>query len=616
MIKVFRWYFSLKWWKKILISIPVGLIALAALYTLARAAQYRQCATTAPRRFLPLSADAVVIVDKPEKEWRRLAATGMWKNVEASLHDDPALRQTVSSLLLSCGMPSLEQLEDKRYVRKHLSEATEDNIFRFFSDEAAGAVNFARGGEKSRFVLSGRLSFFDFWLAPVAELLAPLAVDVTKSGCVAITTDFGTFFIRRAGAILIAGNDERMVAEGAEGKGTKSPSEGDTLSAWLSSDANPEIRRKIADVAAAAKIADLFPSLDFERSEGASLRLTFDDDSISSAMNWEGAALRGIPPDEKTKALLRIVPKDTFCVLRFSSGIHDLWTRLKNLAATPTQKKAGVESLSKDLLAELVKQLSRNNIESSLFPLLGDNGVLLLGPAAKEGSPTQFPAMALAIDVAKPAEALALLDDISRNILAGDQGQMKILTYNYQGCDVRYLFKKSDPLILKETRDLCYATIGNRLVISSSFHFVNRMIDCETGGAMTFLDIQEPAGSASIAVDFDAMAKTAESFVADIAEYTTDNDEMRKRLRDKHEAEFNRRRPPIEQSRREETIARLVREDLESEITKTADGMRETLHLLQRIGRVSLSAEKGDRSVTLLFRWSGMCGSGKPSSIK
>src|SRR5262245_44774411 len=101
---------------KIAVLVLGAFLGLGLLYGSARAVRSAGGSRSPAGGFVPGGAEAVVRVSDLAGKWGAVQQTEFWKTFKARLQKDPAIRASLNDLLAEAGAPTLEQLEDKRWL--------------------------------------------------------------------------------------------------------------------------------------------------------------------------------------------------------------------------------------------------------------------------------------------------------------------------------------------------------------------------------------------------------------------------------------------------------------------------------------------------------------------
>src|SRR5688572_31835993 len=196
------WYSSRRAVTKIALGVAAGFITILLLYVIARSIQYAGAARTSAGLYVPEGADAVVRVTDLAGKWRKIQQTELWKSFTKKLQKDPGVRKSLNELLAELGSPTIDELEDRRWLERN-PLMSETSILKY----AGRDVAFAFVGDK--FCVATRVGLWDYLLLPGLNLFP--GVIGAQRGKESWTLKRGDLHISVQGALLIASNDPALL---------------------------------------------------------------------------------------------------------------------------------------------------------------------------------------------------------------------------------------------------------------------------------------------------------------------------------------------------------------------------------------------------------------------
>src|SRR5688572_1762818 len=197
---------------KIALLAAGAFVGLGLLYVSSRSLQYAAASRTPAGIFVPDGAEIVVRVSNLSGRWSEVQETEFWKSFKRRLQKDPAIRESLNDILKASGAPSLDELEDRRWLDRN-PMLQESSMRRF-----AGR-DFVLSAIGSKFCVATRVGLSDFILLPALQIF-PGAAGTTRTEAAGIPVlKRGDLFIAIQGAIVVASNDPALLGSALKRKG-------------------------------------------------------------------------------------------------------------------------------------------------------------------------------------------------------------------------------------------------------------------------------------------------------------------------------------------------------------------------------------------------------------
>ncbi|MHC4607651.1 MAG: hypothetical protein ACYTAF_12115, partial [Planctomycetota bacterium] len=287
------WYRSRRPVWKILIGAAVLLVVVAGLYVVARYFQYR--ASTIPAAdFLPAGADILVEVPAFDATLERIRKTDAWKTIDKRLLVDKSVRGPINDAMKAAGLPTLDELEDRRYLEKQKIGDPGGLISRFMGRTASAAVDFSGG--KTTFCAASRVSFGDYLLLPFLYLapgfIGAEEVSVGGSPCLRRKDGDETIWIASHGPVVVLANGEKLMGAALRGGGRGPEWEG-PFRARFDFTRSREMKDVRQDLAL-GPLGALLRDVDLADATSLSLQWNVEGSDIVVTTRWGGVADPGV----------------------------------------------------------------------------------------------------------------------------------------------------------------------------------------------------------------------------------------------------------------------------------------------------------------------------------
>ncbi|MBI2900046.1 MAG: hypothetical protein HYY17_07660 [Planctomycetes bacterium] len=480
MMRLWEWYRARRWWVKTLIAAPLALVAIVLLYVAVRGLQYATAGGDA-REYTPAGANFACGVRDLGGEWESIQKSDAWKSLRKKAQKDRAFRAAVGDLLKDAGLPTLDQLDDRRWMAEH-PEYEESNILRLGGRDALYAVRVADDFAKARFLAATKVRFGDYLLLPFAKPAAGLfgakKEEIGGWSCLSVTKGKAQTFIAIDDAYVIASDDRGLLADGLRKKGKKPKL---ARPFWMRADfgSSPALakwRKKFRGVPAGA----LFAFVNAETARSMEIEAGWKGSSVLADVRLDGAQVKEVALDP---ALAAFTPADaTGCVIE-SAGMSDLYAWIKTLVV-PDPKASQFDKYVQQQAFDAVKELEKAGFEREFLPRAGAPMAVVLGSEVGSGGNT-YTSLAFVVKCPDARSALDALRGVLERLLKDFQ---RPTTELRSGGTLVYFDRKSDPFGYNDYLRPCAAELGDVLIVGNNLQFVRRVLETGAGEGARFPD--------------------------------------------------------------------------------------------------------------------------------
>lgn len=596
---------------KIAAAVVAALPVLLLLYTAVRAMQYAAAGGPAASR-LPADADIVVVAPDFAATFARWRETGAWEAIQRRILRDPYVRENLNAALEEAGLPTLDQLDDDRFVNSPEGAMYDpDRLLDLFGRDVAFAAR-----EDGRFVVVTRMSFGQFWAAPFAALHPSIEGDP-----VGLRVELGegrSLWVATDGDLAMIADDPGLLASARAGGYAVRPG-----------DAAPVVAEvRFGTPAAAEPFDDFIHSfpvgifghfIDLKGATGA--RLTFDLDGATLKGDVEVIGGRAVGGGGDSLALLPLVPEGTaqhgtFYVQPTTARGRELWEWLNR--AVFGEGSGAVLGWASGDLAFTIKEATKHGFDTDVLPLLDGPSLIAFGhvptkhPRAR-GEPMLVGAVLFRSSRAEEVEEKidAIIDKILGSELWKDK-QAVVEKLQERDATLRIVRGSPayEPLYFVTP---CFARIGDVVVIATHDEFLRGIVDARAGARPRFIesgwwqefrrslepaglgDVLEPGSLSGGVVHLDLFRSSSLVFIAPMVEYTVKGDKSQTEIRNRITRSYQGRPVTPDQ------ITAEVRAEMDRLIAKNAGDIRRQIEVLRWFGTLGVRAESTQDGVRA--RW-------------
>lgn len=458
--RVLDWYRARRWYVKVPIAGVLGLLALAILYVGGRSLQYLGASKASAGVYAPEDAEIVVRCHDGAGAWSRVQGTGFWKTFRRKMQRDAAVRLQINELLALAGAPTLDQLDDVRYLDEH-PMLREESLLRYAGRDLMVAVK--RTPKGGRFCAATRLGWREFLLEPGAYLFPGLvgAKKVPVGNTTALK--IGGLYVAMRGAVVIASNDPDLLQSSLKRRGRATPPAG--------------------AVSAVLPAADLRPYLSGFPTGGF---LLFGDtagiERIRIEADVQGAALvlrlqaEGMRPagGEAPADVVHMIPASGVGAVVYNIEGRRVWSWVKSIVDSSTPPATPLDQFARTNFRSVVTVMEENGFSASVVPGL-DRPVSVVFGATEADDGKTYASTALYLRSSDPVGAAAALQ---RVIDTAGHRVLKAEEFEIGGMSARAYTLTSDPFGYNNFMAACYAVTSDALVIANHPRFLKETLQC------------------------------------------------------------------------------------------------------------------------------------------
>ena len=590
--RLLSWYRARGKVVKILLATCAGFVAVTALYIAARTAQYAAASRTSAGLFVPEGAETVVRMHDLAGKWADVQKTELWRSFTRRLQKDAAIRKSLNSILSEAGAPTLDQLEDRRWLDRN-PMMSEESILRF----AGRDIVFSAVGE--RYCVATRVGLGDFLLLPGLQFFPGVAGAKRVEAAGARVLKRGAWFVAVQGAILVAANDEALLASALRARGTPEKTAGLVRATFKPEPLIPTLK--------GFPIGAFFAVANFEECRGFELEVDVTGSDL--VVRMKGAGLKPLRPETAAVETVGLIPATGIgaCVTNVEAGPY--WEWLKDV--TNRRRRTGTDAARfiQDTLGEAVEVLQAQRFDVDVVPRLdGPLGVLF---GASEGDDGRtYAAVALHLRTSQPREVFEALHRIIEGAMPkqyaptdGEAGGVSFRSYRVVGQEVikvnNYLTLSygmlGDAVILSNNRtfleDILQCRVQQERPMAAELHYRNAMIRLRELG---LTGVMAPEAAASLFLYGPVIRQGLEGYYRTIAFRLVDNTRSRPRLRLEFEANAAREGQSLQGA----DIAKLFDQFVNEKITAKEMELRGKARILDYLKWVAFQAQATSDGMT------------------
>lgn len=597
-----KWFKSLKLVYKISFLFTLSVFLISISYVVIRAFQYKAYNNTLIERFLSEEANIFFKIDRLNNQYEQFGKTHLAKILTNGFLKDQFVGEEVNKCLISQGLPTLKELEDKRFRKKFFGSVSEDIIFRLLGKEIVGNIKVKDSFSNAKIAIATRLCFTDFLLIPFAKIFSGFIgmQSFNENGLtyfsIKLPNDLITF-VTVSENVLIISNDKDLLLDTLLAK--KHPAKPNNPF-WLkiNFDSDSSALNQIKDVINSFPVAETFHYVNFESIKSLDVTIDFSDKEIHINTILNGDFLQGV--DGNFENIIPLMPQNAFFINVSKGSIYTLWHKLKyRTSIKDSSGKPFTEFLKKNL-GYIFQILSEQGLEVKLFSQFGNYGCILLGESTitreeeGESNSQNIPTFALIVPVKEQATVMQTLDDITKQILANNSqiGSMKDM--EYKGHLIKYFEKAKINIKEGNIVQPSYAIFRDKLIITTFNQFTLAIIDALLDSSdmakklpdfilkdeKLLTDERDFITTSIIFLEFNGLKKAVENITPFISEKLIDTEENRRKIRlqvEKSEHDPNK-------------VDKLVIETLCNQIFTKENEIRKQAKLLNYLNYIAIKA--------------------------
>ena len=459
--RLVAWYRARGWGTKLLLVGAAGLLGLLGLYVSARAVQYAGASRTPAGLFVPEDADIVVRIADGAGRWRDLQKTELWRNFTRKMQKDAGVRTTLNEVLGSFGAPTLDDLEDHRWLDRN-PLLQEDSLIRFAGRDLAIAVT------REKFCIATRIGPWDFLLLPGLQLFPGLAGAERAEAVGAPMLRRGKLYFAIQGAIVVVSNDPGTLSSALKRHGTPGVPTG-LLRASLKAE---PIRGLLRGFPAGGLLA----FTDVEKC--GRIDIDVEVSGADLVVRASGEGLEPIRPEPAPVDTVRMIPSNGLGAIVTNVDSRSYWDWLRRVTDRRTRGGTPVEQFARDNFGELVEILASNRFAEEVLPKLDGPVSVLFGASQGENGRT-YAAAALYLRSSSPREAADSLQGIiDKAVDVKDRDKFRPADSEVGGVRVRSYSYHPDVFGWNNYLCACYAVTGDALILANNLGFLTDALRC------------------------------------------------------------------------------------------------------------------------------------------
>lgn len=580
------WYATRKRGTKFLLAAGGVVASLAVLYTAARAVQYAGASRTPAGLFVPEGAEVVIRVSDLAGRWRDVQESELWKSFKRRLQKDPAIRKSLNDILKSAGAPTLDELEDRRWLDRN-SLMQESSILRY----AGRDLVFSSIG--SKYCVATRLGLGDFLLLPGLQLFPAVAGAESADVGGATVLKRGDLFIAIQGAIVVTSNDAQLLGSALQRPGTPETPDG-LVRATLGPG-------PLLPVLGGFPLGALFTFADLETCRR--LEIDVEVDGADLVVRAKADGLKARRSDPAPADTVRLIPANGIggCITNVNGA--PLWEWARQL---DRRVRGGTEAdkYARENLGEFVEILFSQGFGEEVVPKLdGPVGVLF---GASEGDDGRtYAAIALVLRSSQPRDAKDSLQGVIDRATVRIKKEFRPTDDEAGGIDYRGYRFDPDPFRANNYMAVSYAATGDALILANNRGFLADVLRCRANQesvmarqlhftqAMERLQelgmekVMASGATASLFLYGPAIRQGLEGFYGTVASRLVDTPKAKADLRQELETEAAKEGHPV----KPDDLDRQVRRVLDERIQTMDERLRANARILDYLKWVAFQAE-------------------------
>ena len=458
--RVRSWYSSRRTGTKILVVAAASVVGLLLLYGAARTMQYAAARRAPASPFVPEGAEIVVRVSDLAGRWSAIQQTELWKAFTRRLQKDPAIRSSLNEILAGTGAPTLDQIEDRRWVERH-PMLSESSILRY-----AGR-DLVLSRVENKFCMATRVGFGDFLLLPALQLFprAAGAEPVAAGGAQFLKR--GDLFISVQGAIVVVSNDAALLASALRRRGPP-----ETAPGLLRATFRPE---PLMPVLRGFPLGGLFAVADVE-----SCRRIDVDVEVNRADLVIRVKAEGLKPRNAEAApvdTVRMIPANGLGAFFANLEMGSFWEWARRIADRRVRGGSSLDRIARENLGEFVEILHNQGFAEEVVSKLDGPVSVLFGASVGDDGKT-YAAIALYMRSSRARDAVEALQGVIDRATEKIRDKLKPTDSEAGGIPFRSYRLEPDPFRYNNFMVPCFAVTGDALILANNRGFLEDALKC------------------------------------------------------------------------------------------------------------------------------------------
>jgi len=458
--RLVAWYRARGWGTKLLLAAATGFLGLLALYVSARAVQYAGASRTPAGLFVPEDADLVIRVADGAARWNDLQKTELWRNFTRKMQKDAGVRTTLNEILASSGAPTLDDLEDRRWLDRN-TLLREESLVRFAGRDLAVAV----AGEK--FCVATRIGPWDFMLLPGLQLFPGLAGAERAEAGGAPMLRRGKLCIGIQGAIVVVSNDPAMLASALKRRGTPAVPTG-LLRASLRAESFRDLLRGFP-------AGGLLAVTDIEKC--TRIEIDVEVSGADLVVRATGEGLEPVRPDPAPVDTVRMIPRNGLGAVVTNVETGPYWEWLRRVTDRRSRGGTAVDQFARQNFRDILEVLATSRFPEEVLPKLDGPVSVLFGASEGENGRT-YAAAALYLRSSRPREAAESLQAMIDKATSQPNDHFRPADSEIGGVRIRSYSYHPDVLGWNNYLCACYAVTNDALILANNLAFLMDTLRC------------------------------------------------------------------------------------------------------------------------------------------
>ena len=459
--RVRAWYGARGRGMKILLLASGFVAGLVLLYVVPRTFQYAAASRTPAGLFVPEGADVVVRVSDLAGQWRAVQQTEFWKTFTRRLLKDAAIRTSVNDILTASGAPTLDQLEDKRWLERN-TLLQESSILKY-----AGR-DFVLSTSGGKFCMATRVGLTEYLLLPALHVFPGAAGAQRVKESWGTVLKRGDLFISVQGAIVVASNDSSMLSSALQRRG---PDE--KFAGLMRATLRPE---PLLPILRGFPLGALLTATDLETCKRLDIDVVLDRANLILRTQANGLQPRKAEPAPVDIA--RMIPENGLGACFTNVGTGTFWEWWQQVGNRRVRGGSPLDQFARDAFREFVEVLQNQGFSEDVVPKL-DGPVSVLFGASRGDDDKTYAAIALYLRSSNPREAAegleAVIDRATKSI---QEKGFKSMTGDAGGVPYRSYYFQPDPLHANNYLAVSYAVTGDALILANNRVFLEDALLC------------------------------------------------------------------------------------------------------------------------------------------
>jgi hypothetical protein len=455
--QVRSWYSARRRSTKILVGVAGGFVLLALLYVVPRSVQYAGAARTPASLFVPEGAGVVVRVSDLAGRWSAAQQTEFWKTFTRRLQKDAAIRASLNEILAASGAPTVDQLEDRRWLERNpmMSEAS---LLRY----AGRDFVLATAGDK--FCVATRVGLGDFLLLPGLQLFPRLAgAERVQPGVL----KRGDLYLSIQGAIVVASNDQALLSSALKRKGVQESPPGLVRATFRPQALVPTLR--------GFPLGAFFTVADLESCRRIDIDVEIQKADLVIRTHLDGARPRTSEPAPVD--MVRMIPSNGLGACFTNIDAAAFWEWAKRIGDRTSRGGSPLDRFARESFSEFVEILANQHFAEEVVPKLDGPVSVIFGASQGEDGRT-YAAIALCLRSSQPREAAEAVQGIIGRATEGMQDRFKPMDEEAGGVPFRSYQFSPDPFRYNNFLAPCYAATGDALILANNPVFLADALRC------------------------------------------------------------------------------------------------------------------------------------------